>query len=223
MRLAEPRALLVLKTLTGNDYVAFAVAAVAAMIRDDGLRIDGEFFAACDPVRSHLLTAGAAQNLPPMEYQHKSPADVRAAFWPFYRRFHERHYTLAAFSPFPAEYRLIAATLQEHSPDPEADRPWPFLDLASILWAQEQDPADSPLRHPSRPLHPLMEARHLAEAFYRSFGVNVLLRVMRRDPLVAASLILQDYNRKRSTPDPLVTESWERLQLALFQRRKGNS
>lgn len=221
VKAAVPTAVLVLHVAaSAPELEGHAVGAVAAMIRDDGLRIDDEFFAACPPPDGN----DDRLDLPPSAYRFATPAAVRSAFWPFYRKYHERHYTLAAFSPFPVEVAFMAACLREHSEHPD-DLPTPFIDLASVIWAQGDDPTRWPLADPERraAVHPLVAAREVAQALYNAYGTNALMRLLQRDELVAASIILQQYSHKLPRPDPLVEQSRELLQMAMLKRRQNRT
>ena len=144
---------------------AFAVAG--------GVYIDGaaqsEFFCSCPQEEAQGTAQDRAwvkANVPVLEITTRLPIGIRDAFWHEWEKAKKRYpgITMVAECLWPVEARFVASCVDDNIEYLGFNGPYPFHEIASIMFAAGMDPMATYEREPSEmPKHnPLADARQSA-------------------------------------------------------------
>lgn len=116
---------------------------------------------ACGPTKDREWVA---QNIPALEATHGDPHDVRNGFWNKWIEWKEKGAALVADCNWPVEVRFLTKCIDDNHKERCWNGPYPFLDLASILFALGMDPIGTFPRKPNEEPahHPLADAKQSA-------------------------------------------------------------
>jgi hypothetical protein len=147
----------------------FAVGYV--VIDEHGFRL-AEGLHACPPSRAHGDDEGRAwiaENVPTIEPNCVSPANVRDAFWFDWLKWKEQGAVLVADCAWPVEARFLIECVDDAPNDRRWDGPYPLHELASFMVAAGLDPMATYERLDDEPQHdPLGDARQSARLLCRA-------------------------------------------------------
>lgn len=111
-------------------------------------------------------------NCPKLEPTHENPAQVREAFWQKWTEIKGKYpsVVMAADCPHPVESSFISKCIADDMENRKWSGPYPFLDIASVIFAAGKDSiADYPRDESELPKHhPLKDARQSARIFFEA-------------------------------------------------------
>lgn len=146
---------------------SFAVAWVVidkhgAIQEEEVFSVEPEYVCGCGD--SSNDRAWVKENVPPIKVTHSDERDMRNAFWDKWIEWKEKGALLVADCPWPVEARFLSRCIDDNHKERCWDGPYPFLDLASILFALGMDPIGTFPRKPNEEPahHPLADAKQSA-------------------------------------------------------------
>lgn len=147
--------------------------AVGGVLIDDSGNVINEFCYACDPgaaLGSIDDREWCRDNLPKLEVTHKTPEEVRNAFWAKYLNASKHDAQIIADCIYPVETNFLAACVRDYEPVRKRQAPYPLLDLSALLLARGKDPIGVYDRmHDEYPIHhPLADAKQSARLWVQN-------------------------------------------------------
>lgn len=142
--------------------------AVGICVVSPGGEILAEDRYACDPESARGMESDRewiAANVPEVPVSHRTPREVREAFWMLWMEWKEtKGATMAADCLWPVEARFVCACVDDRPERRAFLGPYPFLEISSVLTAAGIDPlANYPRLESEEPKHdPLADARQSA-------------------------------------------------------------
>jgi hypothetical protein len=99
-----------------------------------------------------------------------STREVRRLFWEAWTYWKAQGAVLAADCPWPVEARFLIQCVEDNFPASEWQGPYPFIDVASVLFARGLDPLATETRLENElPIHdPLADARQSARLLMKA-------------------------------------------------------
>lgn len=112
------------------------------------------------------------ENIPAIENTHRSPKQMRDAFWELWLKAKKDGCTMAVECGWPVEARFLAQCIDDDWESRRWQGPYPLQEIASFISAAGDDPMETKDRYPSEmPKHdPLADARQSARLLAESIA-----------------------------------------------------